>query len=254
MKNLRICWDNLWDGDATTRTASSAATGFPLSNIKHRWHTRVWRATGDAAEWVKADLGSAKPIKAFILKEHNFTGVATVKIQGNAVDMGAVWIGPTVDITLSIVPGQLVKIWELAEELQWWRVSMADDTNPDTYVKIGRIFLGNFFEPTVNFTRRFLMQLKDPSVKVRSTGGQISVNTKPHYKAFGYEFQDIESPDNETFETIFDAVGQSKPYFIIQDADLPEKTYYVENLTNWDIVHVALDTFYRLNIEVEEMR
>lgn len=251
MQNIKFCWDNLWDSDATTRTASSAASGFPLSNIKHRWHTRVWRATGDAAEWVLMDLGSPMDIKAFILKEHNFTDAATVKIQGNAADA---WGAPSVDVTISITDDKLVKIWETAQTYRWWRVSMADGANPDTYVKIGRIFLGNFFEPTVNFTRRFLMQLKDPSVKTRSTGGQISVNSKPHYKAFGYEFQDVESPDNETFETIFDAVGQSKPYFIVQDADLPAKTYYVQNLSDWDIVHVALDIFYKLNIEVEEMR
>ena len=251
MRNIRLCWDNIYDSDATTRTASSAAAGFPLSNIKHRWHTRVWRATGDAAEWVKADLGSAKPIQAFILKEHNFTDAAVVKIQGNDADA---WGAPAVDVTMAITDDKLVKVWETAQNYRWWRVSMADGANPDTYVKIGRIFLGNFFEPTVNFTRRFLMDLKDPSVKVRSTGGQISVNSKPHYKAFGYEFQDIESPDNVTFEEIFDAVGQSVPYFIVQDADDTTKTYYVQNLTDWEIIHIALDEFFRMTMPVEEMR
>jgi len=250
MKKIRFLWNNLFD-DAVV-SASSEESEFPVSNVKHRWHTRHWRSTDVSSEWVKWDLGSVKDIKAFVLKYHNFTSGATLKIQANSSDS---WGSPPLDESLTYNAGHLVKFWDSAQSYRWWRVTIADAGNSDGYLRVGRIFCGDYFSPQYNFTNAYRKRLVDPSVKMYSAGGQISVSAKTHYRTWVYNFELIKTPDNQTFESIFDEVGQSLPYFICQDADDALDTlYYVQNLTDWDIQHISMDTWFSLTIEVEEMR
>lgn len=254
MAIIKFMYDNLWDASGTTLTSSSEEAGYPDTNTQQRWHTRCWRATGDAAEWVKVDLGSAQNIKAFVIKNHNFTGAATLKIQGNAAD---VWGAPTVDVTLPITTGTIIYTWSSNQSYRWWRVSIEDGANPDTYVKIGRIFLGSFFEPASNFathTPAFL----DPSGIKHSTGGQYSANEKTHYKTISYGFKGITVADFASFETVYDEVGISKNYFICEDsadASAYTITYYVRNTSRWEFPLIKPGVTYRTGtITVETLR
>lgn len=252
MKNIRFLWNNLWDSVGSVKTASSEETGYPIENLIQRWHTRCWRSTDDTAEWLKVNLQSALDVRAFVFKNHNFTAGATVKLQANATDS---WSSPSIDDTLSITSGQLVKIYETVQNYQWWRLSMVDASNPDTYLKGGRLFLGDFFEPTMNFTDDHVRKLRDPSIKQYSSGGQVSSNQKTHYREFTYDFKWVYTPDEQTFEQIFNAVGQSLPYFICQDADdAINKTFYVQNANDWEIPHVFMDTWFKTTVVAEEMR
>lgn len=252
MVNIRFCWNNLYDLTATTKTALTEATGFPLTNIVNRWHTRRYRSTTDTNQWIKMDLGSAQTIKALVIKNHNFTNAATLKIQANNADA---WGAPSLDVALTWTTDRIIKFWTAGETYRWWRITMDDGANPDAYLAIGRIFLGSYFEPYYNFTKRFRLHLIDPSIKKYSSGGQISVEQRTHYRAWAYEFQWVKHPDQDTFEDVFDHVGQSKPYFIVQDADDDWETlYYVQNLTDWEIDHIQGDELYSLNVAVEEMR
>ena len=252
MKIIRFMWDNLFDAATTTRTASSEATDYEVANIVNRWHTRRWRSTGVAAEWVKTDLGSPQEIKSLIIKNHQFTNAATITIQANTIDD---WAAPPLDTVLPWTTDRIIKWWTAGETYRWWRVLIADAANPAGYVAIGRIFLGSYFTPQINFTRQYKKRLVDPSIKMYSTGGQISAGSKLHYREWAYDFEIIEAPDNVTFEEVFAGVGQSKPYFICQDADDEWKTlYYVENLSDWDIQHISMDTYFGMGLAVEEMR
>ena len=245
-------YDNLWDGG--TITSSSEEAGFPDTNTQQRWHTRCWRATGDAAEWVKIDLGAAQNITAFVIKNHNFTAGATLKIQGNAAD---VWAGPTVDVTLPITTDTIVYFWSSNQNFQWWRVSIADGANPDTYVKIGRIFLGSYFEPARTFATHTVGFI-DPSGIKNSTGGQYSANEKTHYKTISYGFIGITEADFASFETVYDEVGLSKNYFICEDsadASPYTVTYYVRNTSEWTFPLIKAGVTLRSGtITVETLR
>jgi len=252
MKNIRFLWNNLWDDPDHTVTSSSEETGYEDVHTYHRWHTRAWRTTDDASEWIKIDFGEAKSVQALVLHYHNLTSGATIKLQGNATDS---WGSPSVDETVTYNARTIHHFLSASESYRWWRISLVDDSNPDTYLRIGRIFLGPYFEPTANFTDAHRYTLADPSGKAYSSGGQVSSNLKSHFRKFSYEFQFIQSPEEENFEEIFDEVGQSKPYFIAQDADSgASKTYYVENRTDWNIDHIFMDDWFSLNIDVEEMR
>jgi len=253
MRNIRLLWDNLYDSNTSVKTSSSEASGFPLVNIKNRWHSRCWRSTGVADEWVKVDLGSVQSVQAFVIKNHNFTSGSTVQIQGNATDD---WGAPSVNVTMDHHASLMYYFWASAQSYRWWRIRIQDAGNGDGYLKIGRLFLGTYFSPARNFSYVSRKKLIDPSVKRYSSGGQISSNQKEHYRVWSYEFGLLTSAEADTMEDIFDAVGQSKPYFICEDADDAYNTlYYVQNMNDWEMIPVdKIWDYYSLTAEVEEMR
>jgi len=70
-----------------------------------------------------------------------------------------------------------------------------------------------------------------------------------------YDFDIVEDPDQDSFADIFEEVGQSKGYFICQDADDTENIlYYVENVSDWEFQHISMDKYFSLGIEVAESR
>lgn len=260
MQNIRIFWNNLYDLSTTTKDKSSEAVGFPLTNIAQRWHTRCWRSDGlEADQWITATLESAQNIKATIIKNHNFMNTpnpADIRIQ--ASDDGVNWAGEhlKVDVKLDHHAGLMYKFWDTNQKYKWWRWYLTDVGNGESYFKIGRLFLGSYFSPARNFSYVSRKKLIDPSVKRYSSGGQISSNQKVHYRIWNYEFGLLTSAEADTMETIFNEVGQSKPYFICEDADDAFNTfYYVQNMNDWEPTPVdKIWDYYSLTAEVEEMR
>jgi len=250
IKKIRFLWYNYYDLAATTKTASSEAAGNPLTNIALRWHTRQWRSTGVADEWIKADLGSAIPIKAFVVKNHNFPSDITIHIQANAADA---WGAPTLNIALPWTTESIIKFWETDQSYQWWRLRMQGGGAP-AYRAIGRIFLGSFYQPTYDITRPTHHTPIDPSVRLYSSGGQVSVDERTHYEKIIFEWDMIPAADKAIFESIFAHVGISKPYFICRTpGDAANTTYYVQNLVDFDFVPL-FHGWYELIITVETMR
>ena len=253
MKKIRFLYLNEYDLTATVKTASSEASGFPLTNLVNRWHTRCWRSTGVADEWITMDLGAGThAIYAFAIKNHNFTDAAVIKIQGNATDA---WGSPSVDVTMTYNADVMREFWSSAQNYQWWRLHMVDAANPASYLKFGRPYIGGYFSPIVNFTRHYTKKVVDPSTKMYSPGGQVSVDEKTIYKIWRYNFDIIEDPDQDTFADIFNWVGQSKGYFICQDADDTKNILaYVENVSDWEFQHILMDEYFSLGIDIQELR
>jgi len=247
---VRFMYNNLWDSG--TLTASSEDSDFPASNTQHHWHLLHWRSTGDEDEWLKVNLGSAQDIKVFVIKYHNFSAGATLKIQANSSDS---WTTPPVDETLSITSDIIVKFWSSAQSYQWWRIYIDDTGNSDGYLKIGRVFLGNHVELSRVYSYGYEYQYIDPSDVVFSANGQIASNQKERYKRFSYTFRGLTSTDKSNLETIFDSVGLSIPYFFCEDSSSPSSsTFYVLNSAAWVVANIPDSDRYELRLELEEAR
>jgi len=256
-QNIRFMWKNYFD-DASL-SVSSSESGFPVTNTQHRWHTRTWRSelglTGGLSDaYIKADLGYAYDIEAFIIKNHNFSMLESsdgLRIQANDTD---VWGAPALDEVIPVTSGLIIKFFSSTQNYRYWRIVMTDALNPDGYLEIGRIFLGPYFEPYYNFQSKSPAFLDLSAVK-RSTGGQISSDQKPRYRAWTYSFGAINSDDFDTFWEMWQEVGLSKEYFICQDpihATPYLVTYYVQNTDNWGF-DPLIKNFNRLTITTEEL-
>lgn len=251
MAKMRFLYNNLFDLSAAVLTVSSEAAGFEKENLQHIWHTRPWRSTGVADEWVKLNLGSAMGIKAFGIQTHDFPNDITIHIQANAADA---WGAPTLNTALTWTEDRIVKFWDTPQSFQWWRFRMQAGGAP-AYRSIGRPFLGSFFEMDRNY-KRLQPTFIDPSVIKKSSGGQISADIKPHFSLRKYSFRIIKASDIDDLETIFGIVGQAVPYFICEEpgADPHLTFYYVRNTTPWGFKPITKTEYYDFVLSVETMR
>lgn len=249
MGKLRFMWQNL--ADISTITASSEAAGYPVENIQIRWRTRHWRSTGVAAEWVMGDIGTPALVKAFIIDYHNFQPGAAVRFQMDSDPPD--WAPPWYDEPLTISPNMIV-IW-LNETFQWWRVTMVGNPGGDPYFRIGRIFVGGFFETRYGYRKKKIIS-KDPSVIAYSTGGQQSSYEKEKYEEFDYEFSPgaILAADLASLRGIWTEVGRSKSYYVCDWSPSPStRTYYVQNISDWPFDPLVTD-YYGFGFSVETAR
>lgn len=250
IKKIRFLWNNLFD--AGTITASSEVAGYPVTCIQNRWHTLHWRSDGAGNEEVIIDLlDPAKDIKALAIKYHNLLTGANLKLR--CYSDAWMTLDLEVDLTPAIVTGKpIVKFWETAINYRWLKLFLGD-VNPGGD-RIGRMFLGDFFQPTYDITRPPHSKPIDPSIKLYSDDGQASSRLKTHYQIISFEFDMIPEVDKVIFESMFAHVGRSVDYFICRDPDdAANTTYYVQNISDFDYPP-QIHGWYGLNIDVETLR
>ena len=110
----------LWLSGTNTATSVGTTIGFDITGDDADAASHVAdNLRIHSEEWLKVDLGiGTKDIKVLVIKNHNFTAGATLKIQGHTDD---VWEGagiPTVDETLPITTDTIVYFWSSSNDLR----------------------------------------------------------------------------------------------------------------------------------------
>jgi hypothetical protein len=152
---LRILWEIKSDGTtANNFTASSEeSTDKGVINLKSDIVEKYWQSTGDSAEWVRFDAGSGETISldTFALIGHNLSGSATLTLKGygdGSSSAPADWsvVATYATLTVSEDPDEENLIWvsptNPSAAYRWWRLDIADPTNADGYIRIGRLVAG----------------------------------------------------------------------------------------------------------------
>ncbi len=233
VKKLRFLWDNWFD--AATVTASSSAADYPVEMLQNRWKAAEcgWRSTGLAAEWVIADLGSARAVQAFVLENMNLTAGATVELGGHASDPTALGAGDTtyhlhITVTAAMVTAKRIVVnLAAAETYQWWRLLVTDAGNGDGYLAASRIYLGPYFEPTRTYRTQWKHQPESDTKADYSSGGQASVQVRPDYETYDVPIGIAGQADATAYAAINTTCGKKKPLWICMDStDLPTYTVY----------------------------
>lgn len=200
-------------------------------------------------EWLKLDRGGSTPaITAIIIKYNNFSTSATIQVQGNATDA---WASPTYNQVITLDNDVMAHFPSSAQSLRWWRIRIRDVSNSDTYVEMGRVFLGTYFEPTQEVHINYELDPTDPSLLTFSEGGQLSTIQKTHFENKNYYFPATD--EKSSFETVFNSRGTTKDLFICIDESVPnDNTFYVR-IIQWDYIHM-IATRWRIEVSFEELR
>lgn len=155
--NFRVLWEIASDGIVSNNyTASStASTDKGVVNVKNDILERYWQSTGDSSEWVQFDAGSGRTISmdTFALLNSNLTSsaVLTLKGYGSGSDSApGSWVSVPVFASIAMPvdrPRETRVLWiapELpTETFRHWRLEIQDPTNPDGFIRIGRIVGGS---------------------------------------------------------------------------------------------------------------
>jgi len=230
-------WDTIGYDDSSDKTGADNYTADDV-----RIHSE---------EWIVNDLGSAQDVKAFIIKNHNFTNTATVKIQGHTADA---WGTPDVDVTLPITADLMIYFWSSAQSKRYWRYYINDVENSDGYIETGRVFLGDYFCPESNFRRDYGTEFTDPSEVLMSDDGQITTNKKTKYRLLNLTFEYVTDTDLTSFEAMWDELGITEEFFFTRDRDNASTTSMYMRLADFAVNHIQRDELFTIAMSLEELR
>jgi hypothetical protein len=198
----------------------------PGQMINYDRDTR-YRSSGlDNPNWIEIDFGSAQSITCFCLIDHNFTDSAIVTLQANDNSDSTAWDSPPFEEVLTVDGQTIYKVFS-AVSYRYWRLEIDDNGNPDAYIEIGEIFLGN--QLTINDYKygdnnnRSALLSND---RVRSGVRKIMYHNTN--RVISIVLNNPSESDRDTLWDLFDSISskanmQLKPFFLYINSAL----YYV---------------------------
>ena len=231
--------------DAAVLAANGASEGMPLVNLQRMQPIEVWRTTDPANAFVTVDLGASETVSLVALLHTNASAAATWRIRAAAVE-GDVVTSPAYDSTsVSLWPTAGLDTWPTVNGLLWlgaspqtlryWRIDVADGSNPDGFFQAGRLLFANAWQPARNISYGWGLGWSDPSPKPRSLGGQTYPVRRPRARqmSFRLDFQSEAALYDNAFE-IDRLRGTADDLLVVRDPT------NVARLQQW-AVHGTLD-------------
>mgnify|MGYP001604276911 CR=1 FL=1 len=206
---FRLIWSNLVDESATLLTPSSAAIN--IENIRTLHRKRVWRTNARINETLTLDLQSTtKNIRCCALTGYNLTSTATVQLAYS--DNGSTWT----QLVQSTV-GNYTTLFFFFSLLnnRYWRLTFNDAANANPYIEVGRIFLGDYWEPAATVLRGWSIKVIDRSEVQRSVGQQKWTNQKEAITQIAFQLPPLNETDAiKNFLNIVRRIGLSQDIFL----------------------------------------
>lgn len=252
MSTIRFMYQNLLDTLGII-TCSTENAGFPVANLKNRWPTMHWRTTAKTdPQRAIIDLGSAQGVQAVCAKYSNYSGAAVLTLYGHD---GNSWPGDGDSLVVAAGANVMCNFFSATKTWEWWCWNVDDHLNSASYLALGRLFIGGYFEPSVNFIDAFGIGDRDPSLSFSSEGGQLSSIQKTKYGLHTYTFKGITLADVNYFRAMFAARGNFRDMWVCEDPSTPASTtYYVRISKFGDFTHVSGTELYEFAIEFEDLR
>lgn len=255
MPNLKAFDFNLWDAESLEM--SSEETAWPKENTQDRWKTKTWRATGDTSEYVRTTGASALQIYGAFVINGNVTASGTVTLNGSSDNWDS--INASLAMTRSTDGTMYVYLPSAPITRNDWGVYVADATNPDGYISLGRVWLGAYYEEDIGYNPNVKQWTEHNTIELEASGGQISLLEKPDFEKFTFPFDLIKNKTR--YDTLISRVGKKKEFFIVRkpkgyielDYPTPEDYSNYVRMLKHDEAPVA-GTYHRAVWELQEER
>lgn len=222
-------------------------------NRDHRYRS----ATLGAPNTITIDLGSAQEVKALILHDHNFTSAATHLLEADDAatfdsDGGSAQFSNAITWNSE----KIVHFLSAATTKRYWRVSITDASNTDSFIEIGELYLGSYMELSRNYAVGFG---EETEFLMESNRTPYGVGDDRFYNsriAFGFEWSAIVAADITKLRALISSVasrslGTFKPFWFCKDSASPNESYLVK-IQSWPFSHMAR-TWYETELTLIEV-
>lgn len=247
MANLKLGFPNRVD--AATVSGGSWQSTLPITNIKDRRLSRLARSANAvlASTIINLDLGAAKTVGAIALVTHNFSASALVRIRGDDAadfstplyDSGWVnvwpsgvipqelleweddnfWLGTVSAEALAGYQAPYINLMESKPVLRYWRIEINDTSNPSGYVQLGRIFIGDVWTVSANYSYGAGLSAEDQTQVESSIGGEEYFDVRKRFRVHRYDLEYLNT--QEAYSRVIDMyklAGISGEILVVQDS------------------------------------
>lgn len=138
---------------------------------------------------------------------------------------------------------------------RWWRLFITDTTPETHYLECGRIMLGQYFEPSVNFEWGYSIDWVDQSQQIRTRGGALRAEFRTPFRRVQASFQWLDGYDVDWMLEIMRLIGRRGDVLWVaypdEDTDMARRNIISGRLTDWTPVQRQRHG-YQVNITIEE--
>lgn len=220
MANIIVGFNNL--ANNCTLSGGSWQGTLPLNNLKDRRLYKIARSTDDSAASTQfsVDFGSGKVISLFSLVKHNFSESATARlIASDLSDFSNViydsgfnsvwplvatvnleweddnfWLGIPTQEQIDMFQGIL--LWVVPNVIaRYWKVEIVDESNPDGYLDLGRLFVSKDFTPIINASYGLGFSVVDKSTIEESLGGVEHYDEKVKVRSVDFSLDNLQQDE-----------------------------------------------------------
>lgn len=226
--SLRIVTPKI--SDAATLTSSDFVATLPVTNLQLEGRGRTARTTNATGnKTILGNLAGIAILSAMVLYNHNLTSQATWRLElydganqtGTKVyDSGTLNALPAVgwgEFQWGLLPwgGSVFTGWGSAFSVLWFdpvgalsfRLTIADAANPDGYLDMKRLLMGNYFEPLVNVEYGLNVFWQDNSEQMRTQGGSLRTDNRVQFRVARGTLPALTQGERATFVEMTRQVG-----------------------------------------------
>ncbi len=271
--NLQLLYKN--DFDDATAAATSSASGFPLTNAGANSKASVWRSTSLSSQTISGDwAGTAKTINCVALAFTNLIEGSTVRVKlyqeiadvSPYYDSGVrtVWFAydpPDGFTTIGLIAfpfggGVHFPVFFNAATVKKFEIIVTSSGNPDGYIEVGRVLIGNAWSPEHNAEYGATIGHVDESEINRTAGGQY-VDRRGMHKTISFDLRYLSDSDRSELSSIVRRNGKRSPVFVSMYPDETDEIFQNGNLFGYfrdpaqfeHVMHSAHDT----KVDIDEI-
>jgi len=212
-----------WDSGANASTSAGEDLGYDTSADD----TGSTSYVGDnpcrcSREWIGIDLDSATQCRrCVIVSPHNFSSSAVVKLYRHTADSlpAATEVGAfTYDADFMVL--------EFDATYQYWWIHIDDIDNEDSYIEMGRAFLGTLTQPSVSASiYNYALIPVDESPISATPEGVVGKHIRDMYHRVPFCFACVSEADRNILLAIYRSIGAFSHFFFMPD---PGQTLHSE--------------------------
>jgi hypothetical protein len=205
------------------------------ANLQNQQPSSVWRSTSAATQDITFDLGAASPVKHMYLGNHNLSTGATVQVFLSDNNFSTVAKTYTFGITSMYVLGLGLEplgvctlgstdacediagtylrnffLLDGTDSYRYVKVRFIDPGNSDGFIQLGRLVLGNIWQPTHNVNYGYKQNLTLTSKGRESRSGAWYARQRPQHNEFSMSFPWLDAGEAAQLNTMIRQVGQYK--------------------------------------------
>lgn len=240
-----IGYDNKYS--LSTLTASDEEPSFPIERSQDIRLSRLYKSLTTSIN-VVIDLGSDLTATAFFLANHNLTSSATITLEGN--DTNA-WTTPTYTNSIAYSSDIIYEVFA-TQTYRYWRIVIADATNPDELIKFGGVFLGTYLTAP-NFSHVLTEAMVDTSVISRSLSGQVYIDTNYDYITYSLNHPRVTESGRDSLKAMMKANKKKPVYMLLDETSTTEFIPFYGTIDDISYSRV-FDDFYTISTNIREAK
>jgi len=220
---MRIAYHNEIDAlAASSLTALTSDANYPIANVQDQRLTIVWHSTSDSAQTVIIDLGAPATVNTVAIMGHNIGAAAsTLTVAGGTTSTTfatAITLTWNADMILKFFTGQ---------SKRYWKFTIDDKTNPDTYLSIGRLWLGTYITVDPSALNDFTVSKLRSDNVAYGRSRQKFASKGVGWRKFELSFPKTGGTMLTAIQTMYDTVGKhSSLIFCNFDTDVSYPIVY----------------------------